>query len=76
MSSVKEHSSVINVDELVKEKEIGHSDFGVVFSGTYRGRKVAIKEIINNQSTPGAKDENFDRDVMLMEKFLWRCNVK
>ena len=69
MSSIKEHSSELNQDELVKDKEIGRSDFSVVFSGTYRGRKVAIKEIINcHQTTPQASDSDFDRYIMLMEK--------
>ena len=69
MSSIIEHSSKLDPDELVKEKEIGRSDFSVVFSGTFRGRKVAIKEIINNHhSAPGTSDDDFNRDIMMMEK--------
>ena len=68
MSSTKEQSIELITDELVKEKEIRRSDFSVVFCGTYRGRKVAIKEIINNQTTPGKDDEDITRDVKLLEK--------
>jgi len=74
MSSSKDCSLELNPDELIKDRdggkdqEIGRGDFNVVCSGTYHERKVAIKEPIK-LSTPGEEDdEDFKRDVMLMEK--------
>ena len=77
MSSAKDHNKELNLNELIKDKdgdkdkEIGRSDYGVVYSGTYYKRKVAIKEIVNHhRPTPGkGYDEDFNRDMMLMEKF-------
>ena len=38
-------SSKLNPDELIEEKKLGEGSFGVVFLGTYRGNKVAIKKM-------------------------------
>ena len=67
MSSTTEESLVFNPDELVKGEEIRHSDFSVVFSGTYRGRKVAIEEIANKQPDPEKDNDDFRNDVNLMK---------
>ena len=69
MSSSKECSLELNLDELIKDKDgdkdrvIGRSDYSVVFSGLYHERKVAIKE------TAEKEDEDFNRDRVLMERF-------
>lgn len=70
MSYASERASAINPDELVKGKEIGRSEFSIVYSGRYHERKVAIRELVNHhQPTPGSEnDEDLDRDARIAEK--------
>ena len=38
-------SSKLDPDELIQERKLGEGSFGIVFLGTYRGNKVAIKKM-------------------------------
>ncbi|ELP89571.1 protein serine/threonine kinase, putative [Entamoeba invadens IP1] len=62
-----DQSSILDPDELIQTKKIGEGTFGVVYYGTFRGNKVAIKKL-KIQSNEGGDDE-FSREVEMLEKF-------
>ena len=68
MSFTEEQSIELIAEEVIKDRLIGRRDYSVLFSGIHRGRKVTIKEITNHQITQGKDDEDFFRDVKVMEK--------
>ena len=66
---------MINIDELIidkddegRDKELGRGGFGVVFSGDYHGRKVAIKIPLGRDFFRPKDEKDFDREVGTMEK--------
>ena len=70
ISVESEASTKLDPDELRKDTELGEGGFGVVFSGTYRGREVAIKMPKNREFFKTEDQISFDREVNMMEK--WR----
>ncbi|KAG3117555.1 hypothetical protein PI124_g4616 [Phytophthora idaei] len=56
----------LDYDEVKLGRCISRGGFGLVFSGTYRGRQVAIKKIKVNRETEGSQIEQFIREITLM----------
>ncbi|KAL3671374.1 hypothetical protein V7S43_003300 [Phytophthora oleae] len=56
----------LNYDEVKLGRCINRGGFGLVFTGTYRGRQVAVKKIRVNRETEGSQIEQFIREVTLM----------
>ncbi|KAG2894442.1 hypothetical protein PC114_g15902 [Phytophthora cactorum] len=57
---------LLDYDEVKLGRCISRGGFGLVFSGTYRGRQVAIKKIKVNRETEGSQIEQFIREITLM----------
>ena len=76
-------STHLDYDELIQEKKLGEGSFGIVYLGTFRGNKVAIKRMkqVNcseNGIIPTKKDDyikaidEFEKEVSMLDKF--RCD--
>ena len=65
-----EISTRLDYDELNEEKKIGEGSFGIVYLGTFRGNKVAIKKMktIESEEENDHFDE-FEKEVSMLDKF-------
>ena len=63
-------SLIIDKDDEGRRKELGRGGFGVVFSGKYHDRKVAIKIPLSRDFFLPEEEEDFEREVNTMER--WR----
>ncbi|ELP84873.1 protein serine/threonine kinase, putative [Entamoeba invadens IP1] len=61
-------SSRLNPEELLRNTKIGEGSFGVVYSGEFRGNKVAIKVMKEGNNTEEAMNE-FEHEVEMLDKF-------
>eukprot|EP01087_Luapelamoeba_hula_P016538 TRINITY_DN5092_c0_g1_i1.p1 TRINITY_DN5092_c0_g1~~TRINITY_DN5092_c0_g1_i1.p1 ORF type:complete len:867 (-),score=116.54 TRINITY_DN5092_c0_g1_i1:250-2850(-) len=67
ISLVGEPSTYLDPDEIeMNLPPIGHGGFSTVYSGSYRGARVAVK-VINGQLSPDSLQE-FDKEVKMMTK--------
>ncbi|ELP88833.1 protein kinase, putative, partial [Entamoeba invadens IP1] len=63
-----ELSTHLDPDELFEEKKIGNGSFGIVFLGTFRRKKVAIKKMKQSTNNEKMLDE-FKKEVEMLDKF-------
>ncbi|ELP93769.1 protein serine/threonine kinase, putative [Entamoeba invadens IP1] len=63
-------STKLDYDEIMEEKQVGEGSFGVVFRGSFRGNKVAIKKLKMCDAEEAM--EEFGKEVSMLDKF--RCN--
>jgi len=64
----------VEISELEIEREVGRGAFGVVYKGKWRGKKVAVKKILNldfNQQ----QIEDFAKEIKLMQNLRPHQNV-
>ena len=66
-----EISTQLDPNELIEEKKLGEGSFGVVYRGSFRGNRVAIKKMKLIDSDDKIYDE-FEKEVAMLEKF--RCD--
>ena len=64
-----EMTTRLDPDELIDEKLIGKGSFGVVFLGTFRGNKVAIKKMKHISAAQQQSMEEFEKEVSMLDKF-------
>ena len=64
---VSEASTRIDPEDLVRESKIGGGEFAVIYSGSYRGRKVAIKDMLNQDSMSDKDFDFFENEVRMMD---------
>jgi len=65
----KSLSSRFDPDDLKKETLLGRGGFGAVFKGSYRGRDVAIKEVLNQEYMTVEDVGEFKKEVEILETF-------
>ena len=63
-----EISTRLDYYELIQEKKLGEGSFGIVFLGTFRGNKVAIKKIKTVNQVRESMEE-FEKEVAMLDKF-------
>ena len=61
-------SSRLHYNELSEEKKLGEGSFGIVYLGTYRNNKVAIKKLKKCDNSKDSMIE-FEKEVAMMDKF-------
>ena len=71
-----EQSSRLDPDEVKKDKVIGRGGNAVVYGGFYHGKKVAIKEILNQDCMTTEDFDDFMKEVTMMEKLSHEAIVK
>ncbi|ELP90569.1 protein serine/threonine kinase, putative [Entamoeba invadens IP1] len=71
MKANTEVTTRLDPNELEEEKQIGEGSFGVVFIGTFRGNKVAIKKLKQTESHVILESEidEFEKEVQMLDKF-------
>ena len=65
-------STKIDPDELTDDKKLGEGSFGIVYLGTFRGNKVAIKKM--KQSYQDGEDDKRDemiKEMEMLDKFRY-----
>ena len=67
-------STRLDYQEIEEEKKLGEGSFGIVFLGSYRGNKVAIKKMkqITDENEGNSMMEEFENEVAMLDKF--RCD--
>ena len=61
-------TTVLDPDELIEDKKLGEGSFGIVFLGTFRGNKVAIKRM-KGVSDNEKQMAEFEKEVAMLDKF-------
>ncbi|EDR26651.1 protein serine/threonine kinase, putative [Entamoeba dispar SAW760] len=61
-------STRLDPDEIKEEKKIGEGSFGIVYLGTFKGNKVAIKKMKQIEENEN-KMKEFEKEVMMLDKF-------
>jgi len=68
MKAETELCNKLDPDDLEEDKKLGEGSFGIVFLGTFRGNKVAIKKMKNVDNNEEALEE-FSKEVAMLDKF-------
>ena len=63
-----EQSTRLDPDEIQEEKKLGEGSFGIVFLGTFRGKRVAIKKMKSMKNDEKSMRE-FEKEVQMLDKF-------
>ena len=63
-----ELSTKLDQDEIIEEKKIGEGSFGIVYIGTFRGNRVAIKKMKETENDEKGMEE-FEKEVSMLDKF-------
>ncbi|ELP83899.1 protein kinase domain containing protein, partial [Entamoeba invadens IP1] len=61
-------TTILDYEELQEEKKLGAGSFGIVYLGTFRGQKVAIKKMKEKEDSNNAMEE-FTKEVDMLDKF-------
>ena len=67
--AVTQQSTRLDYRELEEEKKLGEGTFGIVFLGTYKGNKVAIKKMKTLSDDEEQSMNEFEKEVNMLDKF-------